>query len=63
MNGSGPKYISELLVRNQGPCRSLRSSKTCVPKMITKQGAKTFGFIVHLLGNQRLTKLRCYETF
>ena len=64
LNGLGPKYISDLLVRYEAP-RPLRSSGTgllSVPRIKTKQGEAAFSFYASRLWNKLPEYLRLAET-
>ena len=58
LNGSGPKYISDLLLRNE-PSRPLWSSRAgllSIPRVTTKHGEAAFSFYVpHIWTNSQMT--------
>ena len=64
LNGLGPKYISDLLVRYE-PSRPLRSSGTAllfVPRVRTKQGEAAFSFYAPHIWNKLPENCRSAET-
>ena len=64
LNGLGPKYITDMLIRYE-PSRALRSSGTgllTVPRVRTKQGEAAFSYYAPKIWNKLPENLRSAAT-
>jgi len=59
LNGLGPKYFCDLLVRYEAPSGT---GLLCVPRIKTKQGEASFSFYASRLWNKLPENLRSAET-